>query len=1121
MTLYAFLSQLRQAGVELSSEGNRLAVRGSASAITPEIRAELTARKSEILAFLRELNHVVPPASPSTRSDRSEDVPLSFAQERLWFLSRLDPASAAYHVACAVRLNGLLGVRELEDAIGRIVARHDVLRTVLPDRMGVARATVRPYEGWQLPVVTLDGVSPERRLAAAVELSTDHAIRPFDLSNDAPFRALLLVYGHLHYELLLTFHHIAFDGASWGVFFRELEGHYRACLEGTVSKLPPCPIQYGDYADWERRGAAATSEADRDFWRQMFGGELTAFSVPTSGCGREERAALSVSTAEGAETFAQECQTTPFVVWLAAFAILLHRVSGQEDLIVGTPVSMRSRTEMQGLIGFFVNTLPLRVLVSPSLTFRGMVLRVRQIAAATWSRQSMPFERIVQEIAPERSADRVPLCPVLFAYQSEPVPRALSLPGVDTQVRPLDTGTAKFALSLDLRRVASGLELVLEHDVEWFDELGARAFVSRLERLASKLLGAPDRPIAEVSDLSIDETSRVLGDWAGSPSPPPSACGIHELFAACVARMPEATAVVHRQQRVSYRELDRRSEQIAGRLTEQGVAPGTIVGVCLRRRPDLVASLLAVLKAGAAYLPLDPAHPAARLASMIDDITPAVIVSERAVAAALPALPASIRVVDLEDVSGAECAAIAATHATAEDLAYVLFTSGSSGRPKAVAIEHRNTMGLLSWVRQTFSDAELAGVLAATPIGFDLAVFEIFGPLTCGGACVLADSLLDLEAFASTHIVTLINTVPTALKEMLRLGPLPRSVRTVTLAGEPLDATLVNRLHAHPHIERVFNLYGPTETTTYSAGEVVERGARPTLGRPLPHERIYVLDGSLHPVPPGSTGEICIGGVGVARGYLNDAAATRERFLSDPFSSDPGARLFRTGDFGRHRPDGRLEFIGRRDLQVKVRGVRVELEEVEAVLTRHESIAEAAVSCIGIDGARTLVAYVVPQGSATTAADDLRTFLSGTLPSAMLPSVFVWLDRLPRTATGKLDRHALPPPVLQQRRDGQTPPRTNVEAELLRICRAVLPIADIGVDDDLFRIGVHSLLATQIIARARDAFQIEIPLRAFFDTPTVAGLALTIERAAWQLRSRAGVSEAGGQRSATREQVEF
>ena len=507
----------------------------------------------------------------------AEVVPLSFAQERLWFLSRLDPASAAYHVACAVRLNGLLAVRELEEAIGRILERHDVLRTGYRDRAGVAQAVVRPYERWQLPVVTLDGLPAERRAAAATELANDHATRPFDLADDAPFRALLVVHGHLRYDLLLTFHHIAFDGTSWGVFFRELESHYRACLEGGVwirfpVRSSTATMQTGSGAPPQRRVRGGPRLLAADVPRRAAGARCADERLRP-----EERAVLSPATADAAAAFARECQTTPFVIWLAVFAVLLHRVGGQDDLIVGTPVSTRSRPEMQNLIGFFVNTLPLRLGVSPALTFRAVALQVRQSAAAALSRPGVPFEQIVQEVVPERSGGRIPLCQVLFTYQNDPVPDGLRLPGVDARVRPLDTGTSKFALSLDLRPAATGLEAVLEHDVEWFARPGARAFLDCLELLARGLLGAPDRPIAEAPDLSIDETRRVLGDWAESASPPLPAGMVHELFAACVARTPEATAVVHGRQRISYRQLDSRAEQIAGRLVELGVAPGTLV----------------------------------------------------------------------------------------------------------------------------------------------------------------------------------------------------------------------------------------------------------------------------------------------------------------------------------------------------------------------------------------------------------------------------------------------------------------------------------------------------------------------------------------------------------------
>ncbi|HEV7517907.1 MAG TPA: amino acid adenylation domain-containing protein, partial [Thermoanaerobaculia bacterium] len=799
--------------------------------------------------------------------------------------------------------------------------------------------------------------------------------------------------------------------------------------------------------------------------------------------------------------FGRQRGATPFMVLFAAFAGLLSRYTGKDDLLLGAPVANRTHRATEGLIGLFVNTLVLRGDLRGAAGFGLLLARARAEVLAADASQDLPFEVLVEALAPSRDLASTPLFQVLLAFQDAPF-AGFALPGLAATPIPVASGTAKFDLTLAFEAGAEGFAGLFEYDRDLFDGATVRRLAAHLATLLAAGLAEPERRVAELPLLSAAEREQLSAwGWSG-PLAPAERC-LHELGAAQAARTPDAVALVASGERLSYAELARRAGRLARRLRALGVGPEFVVGVCLPRSAELLVALWAVLEAGGAYLPLDPAYPPERLALLSEDARAAVLLTVSPSAGLLPGFPGRVLLLDAaeresergrrEEDDGRGPAV------TPDNLAYLIYTSGSTGRPKAVAIAHRSAVALLVWAREAFADGELAGVLAATSIGFDLSVFELFVPLSRGGRVVLVDNALALTGLAEAHEVTLVNTVPSALAELLRLDAIPPSVRTVNLAGEPLPRRLVEELHARTGVRRVLDLYGPSEDTTYStfAPAVAGEAGPPAIGRPLPGTRTHVLDAALEPLPAGLPGELHLGGAGLARGYLHRPDLTAERFLPDPFAGPDGAggRLYRTGDRVRFRADGQLDYLGRLDHQVKIRGFRIELGEIEAALAACPGVREAAVLARAAgpgEGETRLVAYLATAPGVEVA--ELLAVLRSRLPEFMVPAHVVQLDALPLTPNGKVDRNALAriaPDASRQAvaaagRVGE-PPRGAVEREVARVWCEVLGLPAVGREESFFALGGHSLLATQVISRLRWAFQVEIALRDLFAAPTVAG----------------------------------
>ncbi|HVR96609.1 MAG TPA: amino acid adenylation domain-containing protein [Thermoanaerobaculia bacterium] len=1035
------------------------------------------------------------------------DQPLSAGQKALWFLYRLAPASVAYNIAGAARLRSDVGAGtdELRRAFQTLVDRHPMLRVTFAEGPDGPVQRVAPAVEVAFLEEDAAGWSEEelrRRLH-------EEAFRPFDLERGPVFRVALFRRGEERL-LAVAVHHIAADLGSLAVLVRELG----VLLRDGGAALPSLDLTPFDYARWQERFLAGP-EGERlwEHWRQRLAG-VAPLDLPTDrprpavpsfrGGARGER--LDPQLAAAVRELARSQGCTLFMTLLAAWQTLLARYSGQDDFAVGAPTAGRSSERLAGLVGYFVQPVALRADLSGDPPVTEALARARRTALDAFAHQEFPFARLAERLLPERDTGRSPLFQTLLVLQKAPTAdlaalagfalgeggARLSTGGLELESVALESPAAQFDLTLTAAELDGDLGIALQWSADLFDDAAGGRMLGHFANLLRGMAAAPDRQVRDLELLGESER-RQIEAWsrAGGDVMVDDLC-LHQLFEAQAARTPEATALLWRGERLSYQDLNRRANRLAHRLRALGVGPETRVGVLLDRSPDLVAALLGVLKAGGAYVALDPAYPRERLASTLADAEVAVLLTRGDLDEGLPT--AGAQRLDPYTVS-TESPEDPAPFAGPDNLAYVLYTSGSTGRPKGVAIAHRGPVARMLWAREAFSAAELAGVLAATSICFDLSVFELFVPLSWGGAVVLADNALALPGLAAAAAVTLVNTVPSAMAELAE-GEMPPGPLTVNLAGEALPVRLAERIHRHPQVRRLLNLYGPSEDTTYSTFVEVPRGVeRMTVGRPLAGTRAQVLDAGLRPVPVGVPGELCLAGAGLARGYLGRPDLTAERFVPDA-SGAPGERLYRTGDVARWLPpnvaDGEIELLGRLDHQVKVRGFRIELGEVEAALYRHPGLREAAVVAHGEGGDRRLVAYVVPRQEPPPAAEELRRFLAERLPAHMVPAAFVPLAALPRTGNGKLDRRALPDPGKMVQEGELVAPRSVLEEVLAGIWAEVLQTGPIGVHDSFFSVGGHSLNASQVLSKVRASFGVELPVRSLFEAPTVAGLAVTV-----------------------------
>ncbi|HEX8245913.1 MAG TPA: amino acid adenylation domain-containing protein, partial [Longimicrobium sp.] len=1066
--------------------------------------------------------------------DRTGNVPLSFAQQRLWFLEQLGGMGAAYHIPMSLRLRGELDRGSLVRSLDRIVARHEALRTTFAAVDGEPVQHIAPVEESGFRLVEHDlRASPDaedelRRLAS------DEAGAPFDLERGPLVRGRLVRMAADDHVLLLTMHHIVSDGWSAGVLHRELGELYAAFARGDADPLPPLPVQYADYAAWHRRRVEGpVLEAQAEYWTQTLAGAPELLELPTDRprptkqdfSGASLPIELDEALTAALKTLGQRHGTTLFMTLLAGWAAVLARLSGQDDVVIGTPSANRGQPEVEELIGFFVNTLPVRVELSGSPTVAEALGQVRARALEAQQNQDIPFEQVVERVSPARSLAYSPLFQVMFAWQNAAGGGALELPGLTLAPAALAPHvTAKFDLLLSLWEDDGRIGGAVEYATSLFEQATVERYVGYLRRVLEEMAADDSKPVSRLELLSAAERRLVVEEWNDTDSGYPRGACVHDLFRAQAARTPEAAALWWRGLRLSYAELESRANRLANALRRRGVGPEVRVGICLPRTPDLVVAMLGVLKAGGAYVPLDPAYPRERLGYMLEDAAVTLAITDSALADRLPEGAAGLLLDRERDAIGAESADAPETGVVSENLSHVIFTSGSTGRPKGVMIRHSSVAVLLRWLRENVTDQERSSVLFSTSINFDVSVAEVFGTLCWGGKLVLVENALELATVGEEVVYA--SMVPSAAAELLRSGGIPASVKTLNLGGEALPNALAQGLYALGTVEKVGNLYGPTEDTTYSTYYVVPRGADQVLvGTPVANTQAYVLDAHLQPVPVGVAGELYLAGDGLSRGYANRPAMTAERFVPCPFGA-PGARMYRVMDRVRwrevrecesakvrkwngdddvredastlalsHSRTFALEFLGRMDDQVKVRGFRIELGEVENVLRRHPALRGAAVAAREDGGAgRKLVGYVVPAGAEPTAA-ELRGWMKDRLPEYMVPTLFVTLDALPLTPSGKEDRKALPSPEGRRLEagDGYVAPRTEAEATLARVWADVLGIERVGAHDYFFALGGDSIVSIQIVARCNEA-GLRVQPRHLFMHQTVAELAAVAGR---------------------------
>ncbi|MBI4624603.1 MAG: amino acid adenylation domain-containing protein [Verrucomicrobia bacterium] len=1069
------------------------------------------AKRALVEQRLRAGFQTAPKAQLIPRHAHGENAPLSFAQQRLWFIHELDPQSPLYNMPMAVELNGRLDEAALRRAIAEIVERHEVLRTRYESVDGCPVQVVGRAATVALPVTDLRAETNGGHDASVRHLLREEACRPFDLTRDLMLRARLLRLGDDEHVLVVTMHHIASDGWSWGVFFHELAVLYRDFAAGRPASLPELPMQYADYAVWQRQWLQGDAlERQLGYWKKRLAGAPDVLELPADRArppvqafrGHWQALELPAPLGGALQALSRREGVTLFMTLLAAFMTLLHRCTRQTDLIVGTPVAGRTQKETEGLIGFFVNTLALRGDLAGDPTFRELLGRVRELTLEAFTHQDLPFEKLVEALRIERSPGQAPLVQVMFVLQNTSA-SDWQLPGLTMTPMELDTGTAKFDLTLAVEETAHGLTAVAEYSGDLFDAATIARMLGHWRTLLEGIVADPDRRIAELPLLTEGERHQLLVEWNATATGYPRDKIIGELFSECVAHAPNAIAVICEHRRLTYRELDAQANQLAHHLRSLGVRPDTLVGVCLERSLELIVTLLGIVKAGGAYVALDPAYPKERLALMLGDTRATVLVTQKSREDFLPAGEWRVWRVDDEEMAAvnARSAMPFVSGATPDSLAYVSFTSGSTGRPKGVAVPQRGVVRLVKGTNYVRLDAGEV-FLQLAPVGFDASTFEIWGALLNGARLVVypppTPTLTELGAAIREHGVTTLWLTAGLFHQMVLEQPESlRGVRQLLTGGDVLSVQHVRQALVRAPGCRLFNGYGPTENTTFTCchritPESVKRATIP-IGRPIANTQAFVLDDEMQPVPVGVPGELYAGGDGLARGYIGRDELTAERFVPHPFSAEPGARLYRTGDLVRWLPNGELEFLGRLDSQVKIRGFRVEPAEVEAALAAHPSVRESAVVVrAGSAGERSLVACVVARSQPAPTADDLRSFLQGKLPGYLVPAAFVFCDALPLTANGKVDRRALARlegtmPAVRERK--LIAPRCPVERGLVEIWEDILNVRPVGVTDKFFELGGHSLLAVRLLARIEKVFGKKLPLATVFQAATIGELA--------------------------------
>ncbi len=1029
---------------------------------------------------------------------KQASYPLSFAQERLYFLQQLYPDSHAYNMLSALKITGALDVDKLQTCLNQIIQRHSALRTFFV--LEKSQPVQIIIENAQLVMQQLDwqSMSSDDQQQAIDRLLAQEAGFSFKLDQFPLIRVQLIKLKQQQSLLVINNHHILSDGWSQQVFINELLALYQSDLI-----LPDLPVQYVDYALWQRK--YLTEEKTNQllaYWRQQLADMPPALNLHPD-FAREDIASPTAATesftlddglTERVKQLAEREQCSVFTLLLAGFQLFLARYSGQSDIAVGTPVANREHQATENLIGFFVNTLVLRNQLKGEPSFNEYLCQVKNTVLDAFTHQQLAFEKLVEALQPERDLAGTPFFQVMFIYHNT-AGQQLELSGLEIEPIPMASKEAKFDLTLAMHESEGKVQAVFEYNADLFKPESIQMMAASFSHYLAQLVKQPETSICSLSILPDAQYQKVVYDWNRCSDPMPEKQCLHDLFQLSVKRVPEHIAVEHRGKQLSYQQLNDQADQLAAFLTTRGAGPEVMIGLCLKRSPTLIVAMLAILKTGAAYVPLDPDYPSARLESTLQDANVLMLLTESDLAETHASLQRITKVLldkPLPQVQGRNNVKV-----RPDNLAYILYTSGSTGRPKGVAITHASAVTMINWAQRVYSSEQLSRVLAGTSVCFDLSVYEIFLTLASGGTIVLLRNVIEL-AECSENTPSLINTVPSAAEELLRADAIPESVKTVNLAGEPLATELVNKLYAKDHIEQVFDLYGPSEDTTYSTYTLRQADIAPTIGRPISHTQAYVLDSYMQPVPISVPGELYLGGLGLARGYHDRPALTAEKFVPDPFSQQLGARLYKTGDLVNYNHNGELVYRGRLDHQVKVRGFRIELGEVEALFSSQPEVDECLVLTLGqaASSDRKLVAYIKSPGleQATNLQDSLYKLARQQLPGFMVPAAIVILDHFPLTPNGKVDRKALPDPELKARKTTDLKPQGFVQNTLAGIWRELLELEHLpSVDDDFFDLGGHSLLVLDLMTQIKVALGKTLPLAAIFQAPTISALSRQLD----------------------------
>ena len=1111
MTVIDLLSNLRTRGVVFTVDGDRLSCNAPKGVITPEIRQELADQKTEILRLLGESSQL---RDSRLQQDVSE-FPLSRSQRRLWFLDQVDPGNPVYNIAIALRLSGLLDRDALEQSLRQLVIRHETLRTHFLERDGAPYAVVDDAQSWTMEYRDLSSTNPSSQEESLTRLMNAESQRPFELQKGPLFRVSLYKKQDREHVMLLNMHHIISDGWSIGILAEELGCAYEAEVRGEPFPLPPLPMQFRDFVHWEAEEEKRSNADDIAYWRKQLGGDLPQLALPA------DRPRPAVQTFRGGritldldrdleerlKALARDRNATFFMALAAAFTVVLRHYSRQEDVLIGTPTAGRMMSGFERLIGFFVNNLVLRFDLGGDPSFVELLDRVRTVALEAFEHQSTPFDQLVEMLQAERRLDRSPVFQVLFSLQNTSMPR-MQLGEIEMKPIGIERFSARFDLAVDVYPFEDHLRLDFEYNTDIFEQAFIRQLLMHYVRILELACEDRNRPISRLCPLNEAERRQILYDWNSTAPLELPHSSLPSWFRAQVQQSPEATALEMGDRALSYRQLNLESDRVAWHLRSRGIGRGHIVAVYMRRSPEMVIGLLGILKAGAAYLPLDPALPRQRLDFMLGDAGVALILSERELSDQLqgtktPLLP-------FEEIAGVTPAG-ALDDVAGADLAYVIYTSGSTGQPKGTEIHHAALINLLGSMLREPGLGPTDILVAITTISFDIAGLEIFGPLVSGAKLVLAsrEQTLDPELLArllETSRATVMQATPSTWRMLIESGWTGSSALRMWCGGEALSSDLAENLITRGR--ELWNLYGPTETTIWSAAHRVARGESPILiGGPIANTQMYILDDNLEPVPIGVTGELYIAGQGVACGYRGRPDLAASRFLEDPFDVTRTRRMYRTGDLARYRRDGQIQLFGRTDDQIKLRGHRIELGEIESAIERHPSVRQAAVRLQGESTGKQLVGFVCFRNGSSE-PQHLRSWLQNVLPDYMVPAILVPVDELPLTPNGKVDRNRLSLPETYSRESGfaSIPPRNRTEQNLTELWSRLLDIEKPGIRENFFDLGGNSFLLVQLHAQLKREFNANVAVIELFRYPTIEKLAWFLDRRSTAVPLAAGAN---------------